>query len=193
MTVSLASPRFPPLAEEAMNEAQREMAAKIRSFSLNGLKGPHAVLIRTPEAAARFQQLGEYLRFGTALPARLVELAVLVHARLWNAGYEWMLHESRAAEAGISADAIAAIKLGRVPADLAADEATILRFVLALERDRHLDDALFDEAKRQLGEQPLADLTIMLGHYATISMLLVLAGAGDAPPLPAVTSPFANA
>jgi 4-carboxymuconolactone decarboxylase len=35
------------------------------------------------------KKLGEYVRFKTAVPRRLNEMAILLTARLWSSQYEW--------------------------------------------------------------------------------------------------------
>ncbi len=175
-----------------MSGPQRAAAEKILGFSLNGLKGPHNMMLRSPEAAELTRALGQYLRFRTGLPDRVLELAILVHARLWNDPYEWMIHAPRAASAGHSLEVIDALKAGRTPRLHAGADEAIFRFVLELERDRNVGDATFELAMRHFGERGIADITILLGQYATISMVLAVSGDGavSSEPIPAVDRPF---
>ncbi len=183
--------RFPTLVRESMTERQRAVADEFLGFSLNGMQGPFVMMLRSPEAAARFQALGGYLRFNTGLSNRVIELAVLVHARLWNDQYEWSLHAPRAAAAGLSEATIEAIRGGLIPAGLTAEEETVFRFCVELERDRRVCGLTFGRALLQLGEQRITDLTFLLGQYATISMILAVAEEGKAiDELPACDRPF---
>src|SRR5215468_372972 len=82
----MPAPRFKPMAESEMSEAQlkaaRELAGGPRGrFNPNG---PNAALLRSPELMQRNQKVGEYLRFGSSVPARLNEFAILITARQWN-------------------------------------------------------------------------------------------------------------
>ncbi len=45
--------------------------------------GPFQLLIRAPEICEHAAQLGEHLRWGTSLPDRLSELAIITTARFW--------------------------------------------------------------------------------------------------------------
>ena len=76
--------RFPRLTPDAMTPLQREVAAEISAGPRGEVRGPFIALIHNPALARRVQQLGEQLRWGTKLPPRLLELAVLVTARRWN-------------------------------------------------------------------------------------------------------------
>ena len=77
----MSSDRLPPIPEEALTPAQRAAAEELASGPRGKLAGPFVPLLRSPELMARVQKVGEYLRFESALPARIKELAILVTAR----------------------------------------------------------------------------------------------------------------
>src|SRR2546430_7115559 len=81
-----------------------------------------------PELARRLQQLGEQLRWGSKLPARLVELAVLIAARRWTCQHEWTMHEKLARKAGLDSALVEAIAEGREPRGLPPEEAPLYAF-----------------------------------------------------------------
>src|SRR4051812_6000279 len=103
------SQRFPPLDREVMTERQRAVADQIASGPRGSLKGPFLVLIHNPELASCVQSLGEHLRFGTAIPKTLIEVAILVTAHRWNCAYKWFAHARIAREAGVKDAMIAAV------------------------------------------------------------------------------------
>ena len=78
--------RFPKLTTDEMTPAQREVAAEITAGPRGEVRGPFIALIHNAELARRIQALGEYLRWKTKLPPKIVELAVLVTARRWTCG-----------------------------------------------------------------------------------------------------------
>src|SRR5438046_7760715 len=125
--------RFPRLTPEAMTEAQREVAAEITAGPRGEVRGPFIALMHHPELARRLQQLGEQLRWGSKLPARLVELAVLITARRWTCQHEWTIHEKLARKAGLDGAIVEAIAEGREPGRLPPEEAA----VYALCREAH--------------------------------------------------------
>ena len=178
-------PRFPDLSPDRMTEAQKRVAEAIASGPRGGIRGPFAVLLRSPELADRAQKLGEHLRFHSSLPARLNEFAIIINARFWESKYEWFAHRSLAVKAGL-AEAIAdAVAKGQRPDGMKEDEALVYDFCTTLHRRHFVDDALFERARTLLGEQGVVDLIGVSGYYTLVSMVLNVAEI----PLPAGTPP----
>jgi 4-carboxymuconolactone decarboxylase len=178
-------PRFPDLSPDRMTEAQTRVAEAIKSGPRGGIRGPFAVLLRSPELADRVQKLGEHLRFQSSLPARLNEFAIIINARFWESKYEWFAHRPLAVQAGL-ADAIAdAVARGQRPEGMKEDEALIYDFCTTLHRRHFVDDALFERARSVLGDQGVVDLIGVSGYYTLVSMVLNVAEI----PLPAGTPP----
>jgi len=81
--------RLPPLPDAALSPQQRAAAATIAAGPRGGLYGPFVPLLRSPELMEHTQRLGEYLRYRSAVGARLSELVILVVARHWAQAVEW--------------------------------------------------------------------------------------------------------
>jgi len=178
-------PRFPDLSPDGMTDAQKRVAEAIKSGPRGGIRGPFAVLLRSPELADRVQKLGEHLRFHSSLPARLNEFAIIINARFWESKYEWFAHRPLAVQAGL-ADAIAdAVAKGQRPEGMKEDEALVYDFCTTLHRRHFVDDALFERATSVLGDQGVLDLIGVSGYYTLVSMVLNVAEI----PLPAGTPP----
>jgi len=178
-------PRFPDLSPDRMTEAQKRVAEAIASGPRGGIRGPFAVLLRSPELADRVQKLGEHLRFHSSLPARLNEFAIIINARFWESKYEWFAHRPLAVKAGL-AEAIAdAVAKGQRPDGMKEDEALVYDFCTTLHRRHLVDDPVFERAKALLGEQGVVDLIGVSGYYTLVSMVLNVAEI----PLPAGTPP----
>jgi 4-carboxymuconolactone decarboxylase len=130
----------------------------------------------------------DYLRFGTSLPHRLNELAILIEARLWDAQYEWWAHYPIALKAGLSQAVADDIRDGRRPTSMQPDEEVVYDVCIELLRDRNLTDATFSRAKEMLGEQPTIDLIAVAGFYVMVSSVLIAGRVGipdgSKPPLP---------
>ena len=74
--------RIDPIPLDRMTPDQRRLNDAIAATRSGGVaKGPFALWLRTPELADHANAFGSYLRHGTSVPQRLVELAVLVVAR----------------------------------------------------------------------------------------------------------------
>lgn len=187
--------RFPPLDPNRLEGAQKALADRILSFSLNGLGGPFNVMLRSPEPAEHILALGDYLRHRSAVEDRLVELAVLVHARCCFDNYEWALHYPRALTSGIDPAIAEAIRQGKTPALEKSDERIIFQFCADICRRRPASDEAFRAARDLLGELGLTDLILMLGQYAMLSVVIAAADVrppnNDVPLLEPCQSPFA--
>ncbi|HEV7267889.1 MAG TPA: carboxymuconolactone decarboxylase family protein [Falsiroseomonas sp.] len=181
----MSAERFPPVAAEAMTEAQRTLVAEIAGGPRGGVRGPFLALLHNPPLAQRIQALGEHLRFGTGLPNQLVELAVLVTARRWTCQYEWVAHSRIARNQGLADHIIAAIAEGRRPDPMSADEALVHEIAMAAHATGDLPDALFARAEARFGRGGILDLLGLCGYYAMLAMILNTAR----PALPEGTQP----
>jgi 4-carboxymuconolactone decarboxylase len=164
--------RIPELTPGDMTPAQKCVHDAIMAGPRGAVRGPLAVWLHRPELAARAQALGEYCRYGSSLPKRLSELAILVTARQWRAEFEWWAHRPHGLDAGLSESVIEAIRGGHPPAFTEADEQTVYDIATALYRERCLSDRLFARGREVLGEDRLIDLIGVLGYYALISMTI---------------------
>lgn len=182
--------RLPPIALEQMNERQRKSAQAL----IAGPRGPAAIqrgpfvpLLRSPELMDRLQRVGEYLRFDSALQARISEFATLIVARDWSQQFEWAVHVPLARKAGVAAETIEALAEGRRPETMAADEAAAYDFCIEVLRTRGVSDATWTRALGNFGEQGTLDLVGLIGYFVTVDMVLNVArtpgGSPEVPPL----------
>ncbi|MDA0368506.1 MAG: carboxymuconolactone decarboxylase family protein [Proteobacteria bacterium] len=180
--------RFAEVNPAALTPAQRKVYDAMIAGPRGAVQGPFHVLLRSPELCARAQALGAFLRFDSALPPRLSELAILVTARFWTAQFEWYMHAPFAAQGGLSADIIEAMRTGGDPrALMQADERAVYDFAVATHERHGVEDAVYAEAHAQLGEAGVVDLVGLLGYYTMISMVLncyEVPVPGGATPLP---------
>jgi 4-carboxymuconolactone decarboxylase len=104
--------RYREIAVAEMDPAQRRVHDQIVAGKRGRFGGPFQILIRAPEICEHASQLGEHLRWGTSLPDRLSELAIVTTARFWRAQYEWYAHAPLAEKAGVPGAAIEMIRTG---------------------------------------------------------------------------------
>lgn len=180
--------RLPPIPEDRWTERQREEAAAIVNGPRGALIGPFVPLLRSPELMGHAQRMGEYLRYRSALPPALSELAILVTARAWSQEVEWAIHAPIARERGIPESAILAIAEDRVPDDLPADARIVFDFCSEMHADRTVSDATWTKAVGAFGENGVVDLIGLCGYYALLSMVM---NAAHTPAPHAVTPPLA--
>ncbi|MEE9275763.1 MAG: carboxymuconolactone decarboxylase family protein [bacterium] len=165
--------RLPELSLDEMNEDQRRIYEEIASGPRGGVRGPFLPLLRNPELAECAQKTGAYLRFRGLLPARLRELAVLITARFWTSQYEWNAHAPIAAKNGLGEDVISAVAERRRPDFAQDDEAVVYDYCTELHETHQVSDATYQKAVELFGEPGLVELTVLLGHYTTMAMLLL--------------------
>ena len=179
--------RLPPLPESDLTDAQRRAADAIVSGPRGGLRGPFPAMLRSPELAERAGRLGEFLRFGTSLPPRLSEMAILMTARAWTAQYEWYAHAPLARKGGLSESVIEAVRAGRRPEAMQPDEAALYDFCAELHRSHGVSDPVYARAAEAFGETGVVEIIGLCGYYVLVAMTLNVAQVplpeGVAPPL----------
>jgi 4-carboxymuconolactone decarboxylase len=184
-TPALAQDRMPPIAADKLTEAQKKAIEEFRTARSAEISGPFVPLLRSPEVLGRARAMGDYLRYRSALPARLSELVILMTARAWTQNYEWNAHEPLARQAGLNVAVIKAIADGRRPDTMADDEEILFSFCDELRRNQNVSDATYARAVARFGEQGVIDTVGLVGYYTMIAMVLNTART----PLPAGASP----
>ena len=164
--------RLPPLPAEAMSDEQRRVAEAIASGPRGVVQGPLLAWLHSPALADRAQALGAFCRYGTSLPPRLSELAIITVGAYWRAGFEWHAHAPLALTAGIDPAAVEAIRTGATPAFTKPDEAAVWRFAHHLLHDHAIPDEVYREAETLLGSVAIVDLVGVVGYYGLISMTI---------------------
>ncbi len=155
-----------------LDEDQQVVYEAIASGPRGEVVGPLGVWLHRAALADKAQQLGQYCRYDSSLEPRLSELAILVTARIWDAGFEWDSHEPPARAAGLADNIINALAKDKEPEFDQADESVVYRVSRRLNIDRKLSDELYQEAEQLLGKERLVDLIGVLGYYALISMTI---------------------
>jgi pimeloyl-ACP methyl ester carboxylesterase/alkylhydroperoxidase family enzyme len=164
--------RFAPLSDHDMTPEQKRVADAVASGPRGGLRGPFHALLRSPELADRVRHLGDFVRFESAFPAPLRELAILLVARFWSAHYEWNAHRKHAVAAGLDPAIPAAIETGRRPASLSPDEALVYDFISELLVDKDISDTTYEAATSRFGERAIVELISTAGYYGFVSLVL---------------------
>ncbi len=180
--------RYREISPAEMSPAQKRVHDQIIAGKRGRFGGPFELLIRAPEICGLASQLGEHLRWGTSLPDRLSELAIITTARFWRAQYEWYAHAPLAEKAGVPSAAIEAIRTDGTPLFTAKDEALVHRICSEIFRTRRLSDESFNEATAVLGETGLVEVIGIIGYYTlianTLNVFEVGLPAGEALPFP---------
>jgi AhpD family alkylhydroperoxidase len=126
-----------------------------------------ATLVRHPRLARAFLRFNGYLLYGSTLPPRLRELAILRVAHRRDCDYEWFHHVALGKEAGLTDAEIAAITRGE-PAD--AFDRIVLNAVDELEEKSELSDVTWAALSERLDERQRMDLIFTVGCYGLLAM-----------------------
>ena len=168
-----AQNRMPPLSEDQMTPEQKAAVEEFKAArNTDGFGGPFMVLLRSPEMMNRARNVGDYVRFRSALPPRLSEFVILLTARHWTQNYEWYVHAPIAEREGLDAAIIEAVADGRRPAELADDEAAVYDFCMELLRTHGVSDPTYARMVSHLGENGVIDAIGILGYYQLLAMVM---------------------
>lgn len=175
MPAKRSAPRLALIDEPHMNEAQRALLNSLRAGPRGSSitpRGPFAVWMHAPEFGELAQKLGAHCRYGSGLPPRLSEFAILCTARLWRAQYEWFAHAPMAEKGGVKPKTIKDLRRGRPPKSAPKDERAIYDFIQELYKTKRVGNRTYKRVQSLLGDAAAVELVGILGYYALISMTL---------------------
>ncbi|WP_049057656.1 carboxymuconolactone decarboxylase family protein [Achromobacter xylosoxidans] len=164
--------RIPLPTPDSMSDDQKRVYERIVSGPRGRLVGPLRAALHNPELAERWQALGALLRFGTSLPPRVSELAIVVTARRWNSQIEWHIHAQAARAAGIADAVLDAIQARREPVFDNRDDEIVYAYARQLQETGQVEPALYAEAVQRWAAVGVVELTAVIGYYTMVSMTL---------------------
>ena len=167
--------RMPLPARDAMSAAQREAADAIIAGPRKAVFGPFIPLLRSPQLMGHIGDVGAYLRFESALDARIRELAICVAARHTANQFEWVMHAPLAVAAGVAQATVDAIAEGRQPRGMADDEAVALDLTFEVLRQHGCSDATYAAAVKTFGEQGVVELVSLVGYFVMVCWVMNVA------------------
>jgi 4-carboxymuconolactone decarboxylase len=168
----MAMTRLPMIPEDKLTEDQRRAVQAVTAGKRGGVRGPFPALLRSPKLCEKAAVLGEMMRFDTSLPPRLSELAILITAHNWRAQYEWYAHAPMAQKGGLADDIIEAVRVGKRPASMQADEAVVYDLCTELYNTKRVSDATYKRGVDAFGENGVVELLGICGYYVLVSMVL---------------------
>jgi alkylhydroperoxidase family enzyme len=133
----------------------------------------HKILAHNPAAARAFGTLGQYLRHGTTLDARLRELVILQVGWQARSPYEWSHHVKIGRDFGVT-DADIAGLIAESRGEASGLE-PLARLCLRAARELHdgaIGPATFAELAGQLDPASLTDLVVTASFYCAVVRLL---------------------
>ena len=166
--------RLDPIPLEKLTEEQRALHDVIAAQrSVGQVRGPFAVLLRTPDIGERVADMVDHMLSETRVPLPLKELAIIVIARHYTAQYEWYAHAKYVEQVGLDPAVAEAIRTRTDPVIEKEDEKIVYDVATELSVDRRLSDATYARAVETLGEQTVLDLVTIIGFYTMVAVVLV--------------------
>ncbi len=162
--------RLGPLPAEQWDDAvEHALAQTLPAERRNpaGAGNALATLVRHPKLARAFLRFNGYLLYGSTLPARVRELAILRVAHRRGCQYEWVHHVELAGRAGLTDDEIATVRRGE-PAD--EFDRAVVNAVDELDEKSQLSDATWATLSERLDERQRMDLIFTIGCYGLLAM-----------------------
>lgn len=177
--------RIEKLHPDTLNEAQMAIydgivggkrAAGPQLFNLTDeqgrLNGPFNALLLSPAVGASLSAVGEAIRFGSDIPVRMREIAILVVAREYECEFEWYAHKALGRHIGLSEKILEALKNGENPNLDDEEEQVQYDFCVQLVRTRKTDEELYIQMKEIAGEAGILELTSLVGYYTTLALIM---------------------
>ncbi len=173
-----------------MSEEQKtEYESFTRSRKPNpdgSLGGPFDPWLLNPELSHRLRGLGGMLWVRTSLDRGLVELAISITGKVWEANVEWTAHAPRAVEYGVPQSVMDEVLAGKRP-NGTPEQVLMYDICMTMHNDKKLPLSLYKQAVEAFGEQGLVEIMAIIGYYTLVSMTL---NAFEVQVAPGVVAPF---
>ncbi|MCK9485258.1 MAG: hypothetical protein M0R73_00930 [Dehalococcoidia bacterium] len=134
--------------------------------------GPFDTWLRSPEMSRALRRFGGLVWERTSLDRGIVELAICVAGRYWQANVEWRAHEPRAVEYGIPQSVMDDVLAGRAPTTDREDILATVEISEALLEGKSLSQALYDRGLAVFGERGMVELAATVGFYTQVAFTL---------------------
>ena len=139
------------------------------------LAGPFNAFLLQPELGTHLERLGAAIRFGTSLPDRSREIAILTVAAHWGCEFEQHAHEAIGRSIGLTDAELLAIRTASVESDPALSDPAdrlVVRAVRSLLTRGDIEDDDFIAIEQRAGTAGIFELTTLVGYYTTLALQL---------------------
>jgi 4-carboxymuconolactone decarboxylase len=163
--------REPATLNDAEKAEYRDFTNTREAKPDGSLGGPFDVWLLNPELSHRLRGLGGMLWERTSLDRGLVELAICIAGRVWEANYEWYAHEPRAVQYGIPQTVMDDVKALKRPSGT-PEQVLVYDVCISMFQSNRLPRRLYDSAVATIGERGLAEVMAIIGFYTIVSFTL---------------------
>jgi 4-carboxymuconolactone decarboxylase len=156
--------------QRAVYDALADPPGRVRLDPDGSLQGPFDAMLRAPRSGAALQAVGSALRYRSALPERVRELATLLVAAHHRSAFEWHAHAPLASAAGLPDALVEAIRTGGPVEPDDPGERASAAVVAQLLTAGDVDDDAWACVVDALGEAGAVELTTLVGYYSLLAM-----------------------
>ena len=162
-------PRIEPVSDRTQvpTEYQHVVDGVLEVFG--SFRGPHSVLLRTPDTDEAVLALGNFFRYSSVVKSPERELAIITAAREKDCLYVWAAQVAAGRRGGLREEAIAVVRDRGDAASLTPEEAAIVTYVRQLFRQNRVEQAIYDRVRDAYGETWLLQMTAMVGYYGMLA------------------------
>jgi alkylhydroperoxidase family enzyme len=134
----------------------------------------HKLMVNSPDMAKSFNGVGNFIRFKSKLDPRLRELAILQVGWLERSEYEFTHHVRIGKEFGVTDEDIQGLmaETEGKPSKLEPLAKAILKGAREMTRDIGMSDATFAEIKKDLSNEHMTDLVLIIAYYCAVVRVL---------------------
>ena len=179
-----ARPNLAALTPEQVAERDRFLQSR-KPRDDGSLGGPFDPWMTNAELFHRLTGLGGMLWARTSLDRGLVELAICVTGKFWEANVEWVAHAPRAVEFGVAQGVLDDVLAGRRPTTGRLEDGLVYDLCQTMHATHALPRPLYDRGVAAFGERGVAELMAVICYYTLVSMTLnafeVQVGPGQKP------------
>jgi 4-carboxymuconolactone decarboxylase len=162
-------PRIETVTDKAQVPAEHQDVVEAVLGTFGVLRGPHSVLLHSPELDKPALELGNYFRYHGVVKSPEKELAIITGARETDCLYVWAAQVAAGRRGGLREEAIAVVKSKGDVASLEPHEAEIVTYVRQLLRDNRVEQSAFDALMKRYGQQWLIEMTTVVEYYVMLA------------------------
>jgi alkylhydroperoxidase family enzyme len=134
----------------------------------------HKLMVNSPDMARAFNGVGNFIRFKSRLDPRLRELAILQVGWMEKSEYEFTHHVKIGKEFGVTDADIEGLMAETAGKTSAIEPLTkaILKGAREMVRDLAMSDTTFAEIKKELSDEHMTDLVLIIAYYCGVVRVL---------------------
>ena len=164
-------PRIPLITDKSDLPAEQHAEFDAIVEVLHGVRGPFALLLRSPGLAEKVMRAGAQVRLGSQLTSAERELAILAVSREKDAAYEWNAHVKVGRQGGLSEETIDAVRNRADVSGLPENERDIVTYVRQLLRTNRVEQDVYDRLVERHGARWMVELAATVGQYQYIAAI----------------------